>query len=158
MARESTDVETRFWSKVVKDGPTPAHRPELGPCWLWTGAPSAGYGRFWDGSRRVKPHRYAVNAPAHLVACHHCDTPLCVRRSHIFLGTRADNNRDRHLKGRDASHAGTKNGRAKLTRAQVAEIRAAYKFRVVTYADLAKQYGVCQATVSHLVHRRNWAA
>jgi hypothetical protein len=28
----------RFWKKVDKNGPVPAHRPELGPCWLWTGA------------------------------------------------------------------------------------------------------------------------
>jgi hypothetical protein len=27
-----------FWFKVNKEGPVPAHRPELGPCWLWTGA------------------------------------------------------------------------------------------------------------------------
>lgn len=37
----------RFWSKVDKDGPIPAHKPELGQCWVWTASKNnAGYGRF----------------------------------------------------------------------------------------------------------------
>jgi hypothetical protein len=28
-------LEERFWEKVDKNGPVPAHRPELGPCWVW---------------------------------------------------------------------------------------------------------------------------
>ena len=27
----------RFYENVNKDGPVPAHRPDLGPCWVWTG-------------------------------------------------------------------------------------------------------------------------
>ena len=29
-------LEERFWRKVDKNGPIPEHRPELGPCWVWT--------------------------------------------------------------------------------------------------------------------------
>lgn len=29
--------EELFWSKVNKDGPVSDFRPDLGPCWLWTG-------------------------------------------------------------------------------------------------------------------------
>ena len=33
-------VEERFWPKVDKNGPVPEPHPELGPCWVWTGAKS----------------------------------------------------------------------------------------------------------------------
>jgi hypothetical protein len=37
----------RFWAKVDKNGPVPTHRPDLGPCWLWTAAVMKnGYGVF----------------------------------------------------------------------------------------------------------------
>ena len=40
-------LEDRFWAKVDKNGPVPAHRPELGPCWIWTAARfKRGYGKF----------------------------------------------------------------------------------------------------------------
>lgn len=36
----------RFWTRVNKDGPLPACRPDLGPCWVWIGPlDRAGYGR-----------------------------------------------------------------------------------------------------------------
>lgn len=43
--------EERFWAHVNKSGPVPGHRVELGPCWVWQGAPNdAGYGMFWVAS------------------------------------------------------------------------------------------------------------
>src|SRR5437870_1060081 len=39
----------RFWEKVDKNGPAPPHRPEIGPCWLWTGwVKKNGYGGFTE--------------------------------------------------------------------------------------------------------------
>lgn len=59
MARAT--IQERFWVKVNRDGPIPAHRPDLGPCWVWTqGRHSAGYGQFYP--RHGKPtgaHRVA---------------------------------------------------------------------------------------------------
>jgi hypothetical protein len=50
----------RFWLKVDKDGPAPEHRPELGPCWLWTaGKDHHGYGVFWAHGRSTSAHRAA---------------------------------------------------------------------------------------------------
>jgi hypothetical protein len=53
--------EERFWSKVDFHGPVPPHRPELGPCWLWTKKLDRyGYGRFFPEHRKnVVVHRYA---------------------------------------------------------------------------------------------------
>lgn len=97
----------RFWEKVDKAGPTPDHRPELGPCWIWT----AGRDRHGYGQINVGPEHGADGAPrvAFFLAegrwptpccLHHCDNPACVRRDHLFEGTRADNNRDMARKGR----------------------------------------------------------
>lgn len=57
-------AEDRFWAMVSKDGPVPAHRPELGPCWVWTGGKmNSGYGNFCRGAAEgggyVGAHRFA---------------------------------------------------------------------------------------------------
>lgn len=55
--RRRKPLDERFWSKVDKNGPVPEHRPDLGPCWLWTASiDHAGYGRFSLG---VKNDEYA---------------------------------------------------------------------------------------------------
>lgn len=99
----------RFWEKVNKNGPVPAHRPELGPCWLFTGTAIGRegfrYGRFWTGETMEAAHRVSYEMeygplPEGMHACHHCDTPRCIRPSHLFAGTRSDNQRDSSRKGR----------------------------------------------------------
>jgi HNH endonuclease len=51
--------EDRFWPKVNKNGPIPAHRPDLGPCWAWTAVTRKGYGAVWAGQTMVQAHRMA---------------------------------------------------------------------------------------------------
>lgn len=101
-----SEIETRFWKYVNKDGPTPAHRPELGPCWVWTG----GKGRRGRGSFRVDGKQtgaprislliHGTQIPRDRKACHHCDNPSCVRPDHLFVGTQSDNMQDCSSKGR----------------------------------------------------------
>lgn len=75
-------------------------------CWLWIGAvDSHGYGKIKHNKRELKAHRavyelYRSQIPAHLDACHHCDTPACVNPDHIFIGTAKDNAQDAVKKGR----------------------------------------------------------
>ena len=77
--------EDYFWDKVNLDGPIPEHRPELGPCWVWTGATDEkGYGEFWTGDRTGthRAHRWAYiryvepladdEVPDHLCLNHGC--------------------------------------------------------------------------------------
>lgn len=103
-AASRTPLAERFAAKVHKtDG-----------CWLWTGATtSTGYGHLTKGGhdgRPVKAHRLAYELangpiPDGLEVCHHCDTPLCVRPDHLFLGTRRENLGDAMRKGRMATGA-----------------------------------------------------
>ena len=90
----------RYWIKVDKDGPIPEHRPELGPCHLWTGAQTTlddGWGRFWPTpGRPVLAHRFAYELeigpiPDGLEPDHLCRVRLCVRVSHLELVTHREN-------------------------------------------------------------------
>lgn len=75
-------------------------------CCLWTGAQfTTGYGLLNYEGKLWKAHRLIwtlVNGPIppRIHCLHHCDTPLCVNPSHLFLGTNRDNQQDKASKGR----------------------------------------------------------
>lgn len=94
----------RLWARVDYDGPVPPMRPELGPCWLWTGAIGAhGYGVIGkDGGGVVLAHRAAYEdkvgpIPAGLHVDHLCMVRPCIRPEHLEAVTQAENNRRQHL-------------------------------------------------------------
>ena len=128
-------------------------------CWLWTGTvDSRGYGSFFLRGRNFRATRVSMALagfdPGSLYACHHCDTPLCVNPDHLFPGTQVDNMADCVAKGR--KERGSAAANAKLTEAQVLEIRRRY----ATYerlTDLAEAYGVSPRTVSDIVRGLTWA-
>lgn len=90
-------AETRFWAKVDKNGPVPAHRPDLGPCWLWTGGRNnTGYGTFRYDDRTVVAHALAYvwrygPIPDGLEPDHLCRVRHCVRPDHLEPVTHGDN-------------------------------------------------------------------
>ena len=175
----------RFWSKVDKDGPVCV--PELGPCWMWTaGTQRGGYGCIRVSGKHVGAHRlvwelHFGQIPPGQWVLHRCDNPPCVRPSHLFLGTSADNQRDCVAKGRHSVSLeqmlqdvmvapwkalmsaggprvafGESHYSAKLTTAQVEAIRRRYiPHRVSTY-KLAKEFGVSRSAISDVLSGKHW--
>ncbi|MGP9582309.1 HNH endonuclease signature motif containing protein [Brachybacterium sp. AOP35-5H-19] len=70
-------------------------------CWEWTATRDRyGYGKFWDGSRKVKAHRWAYEhlvgpIPSGLVIDHKCRNRSCVNPAHMETVTNAENLRRR---------------------------------------------------------------
>ena len=80
--------EERFWSWVDKDGPVPDYKPELGPCWVWTGGLAEGYGAFSLESRQIKAHRFSYlwlvgEIPDECELDHLCRVRRCCNPTHL---------------------------------------------------------------------------
>jgi hypothetical protein len=144
----------RFWSLVRKGHPD--------RCWPWAGDIQAyGYGRFyWEGRQQIASRVMWQIINGHLeegdCVCHKCDNPRCVNPSHLFVGTKGDNNRDKCAKGRDKSPYGMAHSRAKLTDDGVIEIRRAYKAGEETQVSLAAKYGVSRRAIRMILDGSRW--
>jgi len=139
-------------------------------CWPWLGQRDQdGYGRW---GRTARANRLALERKlgrplrAGALACHSCDNPPCVNPTHLFEGTSADNMADREAKGRTArgersgsrlhpgSHRGVRNGRAKLTPEQVAEIRV--NREGLSQVRAGRKYGVSPGAIWFIRSGRHW--
>lgn len=122
-----------------------------------------GYGEFRVSGRSVAAHRVAVwiktgaPVPEGCVVCHTCDHPWCVNPDHLFVGTQSDNERDKLRKGRAKSPfgRGVHNNNAKLTEAEVVEIRFLARDGA-RIEDLASRFRVSSRTVYDAVRGRTF--
>lgn len=115
---------------------------------------------------------------------HRCDTPACCNPEHLFLGTAADNVADMVAKGRQARGdrvaarlrpervprgdrhwskskpesilRGTRHPAAKLTQAQVREIRQRHAADGMTHRQIASLYGVSRELIGLIVRGLIW--
>jgi hypothetical protein len=144
-----------FWSKFDKISSPKG-------CWLWTGQvnPETCYGdvpnTLADG-KRTTAHRHAWRLthgdPGELSVLHRCDTRLCGRPDHLFLGTARDNWEDSVAKGRQTFIVpGAANGAAKLTDDEVRAIRRSAS----KTAELVRQFGVDFSTICRVIRRDTW--
>lgn len=132
-------------------------------CWVCDSrVDKDGYGSFQarDGDKRpvIKSHRYSYMLhrgaiPKGLCVLHRCDNPACVNPSHLFLGTHADNVRDKVSKNRQLK--GTDVSGAKLDEVKVREIRS-LKAEGLKRCDIARIYHVSERTVSNAVNKSCW--
>lgn len=129
-------------------------------CWLWTGyTMPKGHGFLTTGGQQWLAHRLSWSLHGHAIppgmcVLHKCDVANCVNPKHLYLGTRQDNVRDRCNRNRTAK--GEKNSHAKLTPADVAEIRRIYANIPPQFTETAKKFGVSAQTISWVAKRRLW--
>lgn len=159
MATYTPILIARFWSKV-----------EVGAnsaCWMWKGAVGGnGYGRFrLSRARTEQPHRIAwelANAEplGTRIACHTCDTPLCVNPHHIYAGSALTNIRDAVERGQHTGSGmdqrGSLNPNSRLTEEDVIRIKAMIEGGA-SNREIARHFPVGDAMVSRIRTGRSWA-
>jgi hypothetical protein len=173
-ARPRRPLADRFWAKVNKAGPVLL--PELGPCWLWTGATvRGGYGNFAVSRGQMRTaHRVSyelANGPvtANQYVLHRCDNPPCANPAHLWVGNAKDNAQDAVGKGRmhygdahglrkhpERAARGERIGGARLTEASVKNIRHRGSSGGMTAQAIATFYGVSRKAISNVINRRSW--
>lgn len=150
--RQRMDLADRFWSHVDKDGPV--IRPELGPCWVYltNGEPKT-RGLIRVNGVQIVAARLSWELsygriPGSLHVLHECDHEPCIRPSHLFLGTAADNMIDKQIKGR---------GLRTLSLDQRSELRRLYENEQIPCSVLAERFGICLSNAYYIaqgVHSR----
>lgn len=155
-----------------------------GACWPWTRSCIVGFGSdenskrgygqiggsWTDNNGEIRRWHWLTHRAAKSVelgrlliaeecVLHRCDNPPCCNPAHTFIGTRADNCDDKMKKGRHnyRTHHGSKHGMAKVTEEIVREMRSMYAARTATQTGLAERFGLTQATVWAILHRKTWA-
>lgn len=153
-------------------------------CWLWSGRPGGtGYGHMGVGGKPAIASRLAWELcfgpiPDGLFVLHSCDTPLCVRPDHLFLGTQSDNMRDCARKKRlgqqkdparwcwgpthpflqhpETKPRGEHHWNAHLTEIGVREMRRRHASGEMSIRQLAVLFGISHGAVWHILQRRRW--
>lgn len=149
IATGSVEDKLRFYGWTISDA----------GCWVWQGPINGkGYARMTLNSKSVEVHRVAYEhwngkIPDGLVVRHTCDNRPCINPEHLIIGTLADNIQDKVDRDRQARGTGT--SAAKLVEQQVLEIRER-RAGGCTLRVLALEYGVSEATVSHIALRKTW--
>lgn len=130
-------------------------------CLTWPFSTVNGYGQIRIDGRSQLVSRIvceAENGPApteNMEAAHSCGNGHlgCVARKHLRWATRAENRQDMIDHGR--SIRGEKNHFAKLTEADVRDIKRSYAFK--TNRAIASEYGVDASLISKINSGHAWA-
>jgi len=166
---------TRFGSYVDKRGPD--------ECWYWRGfCGRGGYGHFTIYRRGelhqpFNTHRLAYFIatgvdPGELMVCHSCDARYpkgdisyrkCCNPAHLWTGTAKDNADDAVIKGRWNSKIlgfrrpfGVSHWKARLSEADVLEIRRLFPQKGWTRKKLADKYRVGASQIKKIIRRDSW--
>ncbi len=145
-------VLTRLQTHHIKDN---------NGCWNWSKHRGFwGYGLIKVDGKVELAHRIAYKHmisefPSELCVLHRCDNPACINPDHLFLGTNADNMKDKVQKGRQSNvgeYPGEKHHNAKLTEKDVLNIRT----KQLKQSEYAQIYGVSQALISNIQLNKCW--
>jgi hypothetical protein len=145
----------RYWKFAVKtEG-----------CWEWSGfTDENGYGRvsaYTDDDRWVPHLAHRISWELHfgaipdgLFVLHRCDNPPCSRPDHLFLGNQLDNMQDCASKGRRPR--GEESHTAKVTEAQVIEMRLRFAAGERNYSKLGREYGISGGQARAIILKERW--
>ena len=145
------DVLEAFWTQVQEA----FRRPEMGPCWEWTGSKDRnGYGRFrfHRKGQKVdkKAHRLSYELEYGQVPAllrHRCDNPPCIRPGHLLPGTHQSNAIDARDRGLLVFRPKTL---AETDHHEIWSLRDAG----MPYPAIAARFGVSYETVRRVLLRR----
>jgi hypothetical protein len=135
--------EEKFWKRVDVRGEN--------ECWPFKGVPDGGgYGRIMIHGKVWKAPRLSYTLtcgeiPDGLYVCHHCDNPICVNPSHLFLGTPKENMEDCARKGRIHGSCSSK-----ISPDQIKEIRERRFYGGETHSEISKDYSVTAVTINDI--------
>ena len=129
-------------------------------CWLWTSAISTpGYGHLTLRNKEIQAHRlsyelFVGHIPQGKLVLHKtkCNNKICVNPRHLYLGTYADNARDKIICGDQAR--GEQINTAKLTKEDILFIRK-NKLEIKT-KELASRFGINRSTVNRIIRGDIW--
>ena len=125
-------------------------------CWECNShALSNNYPNLYKDGKNVRTHRHIYEEcfgeiPKGMVVRHKCDNTLCINPEHLEIGTHQDNIKDKVERNRQSK--GEKNGRSKLTKEQVLQIRKDKRMG----KEIAKDYNVSEATISLIKNNKMW--
>lgn len=151
MWSKSESLKDRFEPRlIVNDG-----------CWGWSGRKdNHGYGVMQYANTSYRAHRlsyslYIGEIPSGMHVLHHCDNPECANPKHLFLGTHADNMRDKTQKKRaHGAHPGEAHYKAKLTAFEVLKILNDLRPHKIIAAD----FGIARSSVGDIKTGRSWVS
>ncbi len=130
-------------------------------CWLWTAALRCGYGHFGFDKGTIVAHRFSyalfvrpIESGKQILHRRECGNRNCVNPHHLYMGTHADNIRDRIIWGK--SLAGEAHGNSKLSEKDVLDIRRIHKDKRSGYKNTANLFGISAAQVGRIVLGRSW--
>lgn len=89
--------------------------------------------------------------PDGLVVRHKCDNTVCINPAHLELGTVADNNRDKVIRGR-IPYVSPEKKKHRLNKDDILAIRASSDRAGL----LANQFGVCKDYITVIRNRKVW--
>ncbi len=161
------DFAVYFWSHVDRT---------IDGCWPWQLARDKdGYGLVKYQRRMRRAHRVAwqlandAPIPSGLWVLHRCNNPPCQNPAHLYVSNAQANADDReragHTRRGDAHDSrvhperrprGERQWNARLTDAQVLELRAAYARGEGPARVLAARFGIGRSTAQFILSRRSW--
>lgn len=156
---ERAALIARFWSQVSVSA-------IAGECWEWAGHCNIrdggvqSYGRFTVRGGHIYAHRFSYQLvhgaiSDDVIVRHRCDNEPCINPRHLVEGTPADNTRDKFERGRGPDRKGEKHPLARLTEADIREIRR-LRSMGITEMVVARHFNVSRGHVYRIISGKNW--